>query len=377
MMSFSKNTFLFYRPRLKFAVVLQAVIEGVSMKNMFKRASFLGVALLMSELAKAVPAGGGMSDGGGNAVVCRRDGQITSAQLLDLYEAEMIEGLKSQRIDPTLGYRDIALAAAGRIDAGGAGENQTSLSTTSVDGKVVSRSVGIFPLVPSHKPIQGWVDFISKNMRLLPDGVNLKPLDDSKNIIMPRDCAIEQTALYNDANEQILVVGEIWNQMDSANKAALLVHEALYKNLRMIWSEATSERTRVAVGRIFAGQVLKSVLAAVPNDVQVCFTDEDTPQNRFAVYDTRQGAKVYQFLMMDGKAPLTRTAATLMVSPLGDRQSISLTVPVHSLLEKNLNVTIRFQKSAGGDTELYLGTNKVLCTQRHFRVNDDNSVESW
>lgn len=342
------------------------------MKNQFR------VFFTLTLISSFAVAAGGMSDGGGNSVVCRSDDKITSAKLLDLYEAEALLGLEILQPAPGLSFLDIAKNAAKNIDAGGGGNDQTAIQTIrDGQGRIIERSVLINPAV-RYPWTESSVERIAKKMRLLPPGTALKPIDDSNNIILPRNCKIEQTAVYRDKTHEIFVDGDIWNHLDDTNKAALLVHEALYHQLRQE-GDSTSERTRQVVGNVFAGMKLQDVLSGIPNDVMVCFTDEESPKYRFAVYESSPGVNTYQFLTFDGRTMLTKASVKMNKELPPEYAGSTLVQNLDSLLDGNLAVRLDLTRKGSG-IELAVGLENATpttCTLRHFRINDDGSTRSW
>ena len=90
---------------------------------------------------------------------------------------------------------------------------------------------------------------IYKDLRFLPEGVRLKPIDDSGEIFVPSSCKVEQLA--NMQGLKVFVVGDFWNKMDNVNKAALALHEFLWVSQRMA-GRKFSKRARRDVARYFA-----------------------------------------------------------------------------------------------------------------------------
>ena len=184
-------------------------------------------------------ANGGRSDGGGNAVVCRdRDQHIISVELLDLYEMRLEHSERRfLEFDSNLSYLDIAIAMAKKIDQGGAGEDPTWFRPESPDstGKVIKKSVGFKYSAggPGPSAVQSRVPPIDHAKIILPGETGLVKIDDSITFFVPPpNCSIIQTAAYHDENDALYVVGDVWSKMDRINQAALLVHEALYYELR-------------------------------------------------------------------------------------------------------------------------------------------------
>jgi len=218
--------------------------------------------------------------------------------------------------------------------------------------------------------VQAYVHYVSQNMRILGPGVGLRPINDANNAIIPTACELVQLAVYHDSNDKIYVAGDIWNHLNNTNKAALLVHEALYKKLRMN-GKNTSERARMAVGAVFAGHNLHSITEGVPDDATLCWS-EKTAEDRFAVYEQNQKA-VFQFFRLNGKIPLTKTSlqTDLAFSPLAKSLQGGISAQARiddSVLEQGARINWTLQRNDAGEVVMNLGMNDrpkpVLCVSR-------------
>lgn len=159
--------------------------------------SLVTIITIISSISFAF-ARGGVDGGGGNAVVCRdNQNKIISAKMLDLYEGEVLHGLT---------YEDLE---EDNLD------NELKKLLESIYGKENSQS-------------SYWLfKSIKDNLKLLPKGVALKPIDDSGHIIIPEGCKIEQVAnFYNLTN--IYIVSDIYNAFSPLDKLALILHEAIF-----------------------------------------------------------------------------------------------------------------------------------------------------
>jgi hypothetical protein len=166
---------------------------------------FFGFLINLSALA------GTEISGGGNAVVCfGASGAIQSAQLLDLYEGQAKYGLIAK---PSTESVESQLTKALLAFSQGLGRE------------------GILVLQGKN---------ILKGLKFLPPGVGLKPVGDSNHLVLPKACQVVQLARY-EANDEIFVDTEIWEHLDSTNRAALVAHETLYWHLRQ-FGETSSDR---------------------------------------------------------------------------------------------------------------------------------------
>jgi hypothetical protein len=176
---------------------------------------------------------------GGQSVVCRDESRkITSAQLLDFFEAPIMYG---QNI----------------LDSGESIENQINRVTTKLESAI-------------YRP--GAYSDIFKNIntiiRFTPDGVKLKPIDDSLVVTLPVGCNIEQLAVYVDKN-LILIDREIWGKLSPTHQAGLIVHEGIYFDLRR-FRETDSRRTRKIVGHLFSDFKFDFVFSGIPQSALRC-----------------------------------------------------------------------------------------------------------
>lgn len=324
------------------------------------------VMLMISAMFFALQAfAGGVSDGGGNAVVCYDgNGQITSAEVFDLYEARNLYGfgIRNQDSKDSL---EVAKFAASSIDHGGAGTDPSIV----VNGQMSLRREDM-----NSNFVRSYVSYIHQYMKVLSPGVGLKPIDDSNNIIIPKDCKLVQLAVYQDRNDSIFIDGDIWPTLGNTNKAALLVHEALYKKLRM-GGEKTSERARTAVGASLAGYTLQPIAADVPQNAMLCWSTDKEDEFRFAVYRKSYGSgdrAVYQFFRMDGKVPLTKTSVEgeIETSPLAPQMNggASWEAAVQdSVLDYGYKTHWTFQKNTARDFYMTVGgargQHPVKCSQ--------------
>jgi hypothetical protein len=298
---------------------------------------------------------GGLSDGGGNAVVCMdANKNIKSAEVFDLYEARNLYNfkVKDQGAKSVL---EIALAAGQAIDVGGAADDPSDVISNHSGSYMRLRTTNV-----SSDFVQAYVRYVAANMKLLEPGAKLEPIDDSKSILIPGNCEFSQLARYVDTNDKIYVNSDIWNRLDNVNKAALLVHEALYKKLRMN-GENTSERARAAVGAAMAGLSFTPINEDVPAEALLCWSDKNT-EYRFAVYENQNREAVFQFFHLDGKIPLTKTSfkTDLAYSPISSSKGGGASVVSEikdSILDQGYKIHWNFSNS-GDHLQMTMGNQK-------------------
>ncbi|MBL7688429.1 MAG: hypothetical protein JNJ49_10365 [Bdellovibrionaceae bacterium] len=269
---------------------------------------------------------GGVSDGGGSAVVCRTaDGSVRSAELLDLFEGRIING-HSIGVDVARPYMDIAREVAAKIDKGGVGRDLTGVSRITDSSGAVTQRMYLFGGETTFGSMKWSLESAEKMVRMLPEGVALKPVSDYTSPIIPKDCAVEQLALYQDAPNRLLIVGDIWSKLDEVNRAALMIHEALYRLLRFSDKETDSNRTRLTVALAFTSYQFELSRVQLPARVHLCNSLDSDMNYRFALYAS--GDRVhYEFFRFNGKFGLTREtfAQPLKGSILGGHPGSSVT----------------------------------------------------
>lgn len=160
---------------------------------------------------------------GGGAVVCR-DSQnaILSAELLDLYEGREEFGL-------TLTSSEDSMAQI--------------LASMIERAKVMSNR--------DFSSLYAEIQQVMAKKKMLANHIGLEPVDDSFPTIKPKDCKIEQLANYK-GDSVVLIDGELWEHLNNENKAALIVHEAVYKILRDRELVRNSRKARMIVAQLFS-----------------------------------------------------------------------------------------------------------------------------
>lgn len=273
---------------------------------------------------------GTWTSGGGNAVVCTdRQGRITSAELLDLYEARAMYGLVP--VPSSAPMREQAIEAAKRIDAG------------------FERSA----------PIADLIGRFEEKLRFLPKGTGLKPVEDSNHIVFPKSCQIVQLARY-ESDDLIYIDSDIWDFLNELNRAALLLHEILYWELR-VYGESTSDRARKAVANAFAHIDFPAVESGILSDAEECVVKFDKqneiPWAVFASYRDPEypDGVVLQFLFLSGKPVLSKSIVKLVGTkwPLATTPDDNfIFAKVESLTDSGSGIYIRTTPNVPGQTGL-------------------------
>jgi hypothetical protein len=142
---------------------------------------------------------------GGDAVVCRENGDIKSVQLLDFYEARLLRGTVPALGEPLLAplaKAKLALARIARFDP------ERAAAYTAV------------------------VDSFYAEARFLVDA-QLEDVPDSNHLALPRGCTIEQLAIQRTPSfpdePRYLIDDTLWQKMDDEGRAGLILHETIYR----------------------------------------------------------------------------------------------------------------------------------------------------
>jgi hypothetical protein len=168
---------------------------------------------------------------GGGAVVCRdANDQITSAQVLDLYEGTAILGMK--------------FIASSSYES----------SIKEVLDKVMTYQKDYGALLATESNFI--VDSIRNNgNKVLLVSDKLERVNDSYHLALPANCKIEQAAVRLTKEQSTAFGGVlyminkgIWNAFDDTNKAAIILHEAVYK---------ISEKSNSLGSRAIVREILK------------------------------------------------------------------------------------------------------------------------
>lgn len=221
---------------------------------------------------------GGMSGGGGQSVVCRdQQGQIQTAEVLDLFEGRELFGLSYV----SFGSSVDEIISKVKLD------NRDSMSQPEIH---------LFPLI----------ERVQKITRFTGNNVILKPIDDAAEVVTPANCDVEQVASYVDDN-LLLINKEIWDHFDNINKAALILHEAVYR-LERYDGARNSRRARKIVSHIMAGFGFEPIKEGLPGETKVCSSISGAfqfyyfPNTMVSTdgFEVKDGTKL-QFLRYDGR----------------------------------------------------------------------------
>lgn len=214
----------------------------------------IGILVLVISSGWFAMAHGGMEGGGAKGYVCRDSlGRIKSVELLDLWEARAVYGRIVQRSTAPV-------------------EKQVEAGIQNL--KTIFYSIWNHGTHEDPRPGYLGTEYVLRytaNYFLDPVS-NLKPVTEGKLVLTvdPKEalepeekngCKLEQVVTYFDyyPSEVIFYDKEIYDHMDETNKAALILHESLYKILRDESRETNSLRTRRAVGLAMSGVKLPAL----------------------------------------------------------------------------------------------------------------------
>ena len=95
--------------------------------------------------------------------------------------------------------------------------------------------------------IEKAVQYIQDGHMLIRPNLKLELIPDANILITDHGCSYKQLANWDDVSGNILVDGRIFDQLDSLNKAALYIHEAVYKVARDRFGAENSDDVRKIV----------------------------------------------------------------------------------------------------------------------------------
>jgi len=284
--------------------------------------SIVAIITVISSISFAF-ATGGVDGGGGKGVVCRNDqNQITKAEVLDIYE--------------------------GRVQYGHTVQSSSDSIMSQAEEAIRYISKGRSKIFQDS--VLQMANFINLRKRILPDGTGLEDINDSHHVIVPKGCKVEQLANFTKQN-QILIDGEIWKSLDNTNKAALLVHEALYKWFRN-YGATNSIRARKFVSLGFMGIEANDINEGIPADALHCHTlpnenGSPYPGTQFRAFNDEDGELVFQFDYFEGGLILTKSSVTIdkiLATDLNKVEDVTYWLSLDSNYEDLTGVTISFQQ---------------------------------
>jgi hypothetical protein len=271
--------------------------------------------------------GGGMDGGGGRSMVCRgANGQIKSAELFDFYEGKV-----QYKISPRISQESFDYQVEKIVQVLGHARGNDFLQTLKI-----------------------YTQYVISNMNTMEGGVGLVPVEDSKHVITPpKGCQFEQLANFTSQN-QLLINGEIWNQLSETDKAGLVIHEALYKIFRN-YGATDSVRVRKSVALLFSGVTPVASEKIKPGQKHLkCHTLPNAdgnpfPGSSFKAYNNAKGELVLDFDYIDGQLLITETKINLDKIPLinilnpNDKLASTYWIPLINAFDRGMSIAVSFQ----------------------------------
>lgn len=158
------------------------------------------------------------------------------------------------------------------------------------------------------------LEIVKSNLIFLPIGLDIYDSDDVKAKIIPSNCEFKFAARFQNEIDgpRIYVNKMVWESMDDLNKAALLLHEAIYKVLRDRVEDSDSKRTRVIVANLLSNIEFENIYAEIPiDDAYYCTsTNKDLPS--WAVYLTETNSRYdLQLITIAGNPVLSKKTVAI------------------------------------------------------------------
>jgi hypothetical protein len=273
---------------------------------------FLAVAVL-SQVFIGKAFAGPITSGGGFAVVCRDSkGKISSAEVLDLYEARV--KFRYTLLDSTNDVFEDFKNVEKNIDR-------------LLDYAYFKKDTIGYPKDETARRLYNYLE----KAEYLPVNFKLPEISDLGLFeLPPTGCLVEQLAVYNDSTEKLKINSKIWNELDSLNQAALIYHEEWYRYERRARKAITSVETRVHIGRFFSKDstpVIKEGTRATSAQ-GIIAGDLPVPDDRFRktefYYERNANILTVSFTRILGQSLYSPTVANLDVGSLSFVNKYSL-----------------------------------------------------
>jgi hypothetical protein len=139
--------------------------------------------------------------------------------------------------------------------------------------------------------------------------------DIGNSVVLRKNCSFEQLAIFFDKDNRVQINTEIWDALDSLNKAALVRHELMYKNYREL-NDKTSEKTRADIACIFSKDCPTNVIN-IPNlPFRWAMNGNNSSLKssfRYVINDNKIRFYFYQF---ENRQLITKTTAEFQVGDI-------------------------------------------------------------
>ena len=211
-------------------------------------------------LALAVPwtalAKGGLDGGGGGAIHCepedskpkvfvRKDGRLEARSALDTYVSPLTNSRDTQ-------FMDLFEAAAGY---GPFFERRQTIEYNDrhIDEQLSSAMTRLRAVNTEFaQKVGDALEHVRKRMFRPPPGAYVVVPPDTNIRYLPIGCKMVGLGMYSDSEDNLVVDWDVAKRIRITDRAAFLVHEAIYKVLRDTEDATNSYKTRRMVGLLFA-----------------------------------------------------------------------------------------------------------------------------
>lgn len=218
---------------------------------------------------------GGVDGGGGKGIVCRdSSNNIKSAEILDLYEGRTMYGLE-------------IIKSSEPMDA-------------QIDKALEKLS--------NNLSVSAFVSLVKKKMVLLPPDTELVPVDDSFEALFPKDCKAEQLAHYY-SDEKVLINGDIWNHLTETDRAALILHEAIYRLNRSVGAKDSRQSRHVVMSLFDPNAKWTNPEENIPTEALTCMSTKGGLLMK--VFKNANDAWTFQFQILGNNLVFNKKIAVL------------------------------------------------------------------
>lgn len=257
---------------------------------------------------------------GGVGIQCNK-----SVELFDLYEGRILN--QQVPIEKRISYKEQALSYANHLTQMTGGDEQFK------------------------DDIQNIID----SLIFLPKGVGLNLTNDVNNFIYPKNCRFVQILNYK-TDGFIYVDTELWRHLSETQKAAAILHEAIYKYFRtadylvgqVADGDQDSVRTRRVVSYLIAGKSLTPVHTLTGDSAKtVWFCKNRNPSDLTTIFYAYENPEstIIEFSFLNGSRMISNTSITES-SPFKEFGS---TESINSVVDGNIKVTIQSLSTHLGD----------------------------
>lgn len=211
--------------------------------------------IILSSLLTAVltAKAGPSTSGGGIGVLCKTSDSQT-LKILDLYEADLI------------GQKLI--------------QSTNSFGDDYAVGLTRHRTLAGDPRPVSKTDIDNMLGMFYKYTQFTDEALPLTQ-DYGSTVTLPTNCQFIQIGIYDDFNERFLLNRNLWEQLDSLNRAALVTHESIYKLQRIaFYGNSFQARRLVRELFLFDGPKMKGVYEGLTKGKGlICFAGDSGTNN--------------------------------------------------------------------------------------------------